>query len=146
MIFKDYEYNSESYALDTRSNAVEAEREYSNDLNKEKKVNSNIKYKNKTSKKKNKGIVAFLIKNNVMLMIGLVFVLGFTIISRDGKVYEMQEQLSAVNKSISSMTSENEALEVKLLKSVSLDDIASIAKERLNMIFPTKQDIIKLES
>ena len=146
MIFKDYEYNSESYALDTRSNAVEAEREYSNDLNKEKKVNSNIKYKNKTNKKKNKGIVAFLIKNNAMLMIGLVFVLGFTIISRDGKVYEMQEQLSAVNKSISSMTSENEALEVKLLKSVSLDDIASIAKERLNMIFPTKQDIIKLES
>lgn len=144
MIFKDYDYNSESYALDTRSNAVEDQREYNSDLNREKKINSNTK--NKIGKKKNKGLIAFFIKNNMMLMIGLVFVLGFTIISRDGKVYEMQEELSAVNKSISSMISENEALEVKLLKAVSLDDIASIAKERLNMIFPTKEDIIKLES
>ena len=146
MIFKDYDYNSESYALDTRSNAVEDNREYNSSLNREKKTYSNINNKRKITKKKNKGLIAFIVKNNAMLMIGLVFILGFTIISRDGRVYEMQEELSAVNKSISSMTSENEALEVKLLKAISLDDIASVAKERLNMIFPTKEDIIKLES
>jgi cell division protein FtsL len=142
MIFKDYDYNSESYALDNRNNVVEAEKEYNSNLNMGKKViNPSIK-----NKKKNKGLIGFLVKNNIMLMIGLVFILGFTIISRDGKVYQMQEALSVVNEDISSIKSENEALEVKLLKSISLDDIANIAKERLNMIFPTKENIIKLES
>ncbi|MDO4535350.1 MAG: cell division protein FtsL [Clostridium perfringens] len=143
MIFKDYDYSSESYALDIKSNTVEVEREYNSDLSKSKKVNPNIRNKNK---KKNRGLIRFLVKNNMMLMIGMVFILGFTIISRDGKVYQMQEELSLVNKSISSMKSENEALEVKLLKAISLDDIASIAKDKLNMIFPTKENIIKLES
>lgn len=57
----------------------------------------------------------------------------------------MQNQLSKINRDISSTISDNEALEVKILKSISLDDIASIAKNRLSMIFPTKDDILNLE-
>ena len=81
----------------------------------------------------------------MLRIISLIFVLGFTIISRDGKVYQMQNQLSKINRDISSTISDNEALEVKILKSISLDDIASIAKNRLSMIFPTKDDILNLE-
>ena len=81
----------------------------------------------------------------MLIIISLIFVLGFTIISRDGKVYQMQNQLSKINRDISSTISDNEALEVKILKSISLDDIASIAKNRLSMIFPTKDDILNLE-
>ena len=146
MIFKDYDYNSESYALDTRSTAVEIEREYNSDLNKDKGMPTKTKNKAKIKKKKHKGLIGFLIKNNVMLMIGLIFILGFTVISRDGKVYELQEELSSINKNISNVISENDALGVKLLKAVSLDDISSIAKDRLNMVFPSKENIINLES
>ena len=124
MIFKDYDYVDENCFLDNGSNAVK------------------IQEKSYIDKK---GLIYFLIKNNMLIIISLIFVLGFTIISRDGKVYQMQNQLSKINRDISSTISDNEALEVKILKSISLDDIASIAKNRLSMIFPTKDDILNLE-
>lgn len=140
MIFKDYDYASENCVLDNGSSAVKIERETYKEKTTVKKSN------NKKSIKKNKGLIYFLLKNNMMIIIGLIFVLGFTVISRDGKVYEMQNELSKINKDISGVISENEALEVKILKSISLDDIASVAKNRLNMVFPTKEDIINLGS
>lgn len=139
MIFKDYDYANESCVLDNGSSAVKIEGENYIDKGPSRK-NSNRK-----KAKKRKGLIRFLIKNNMVIIIGLIFVLGFTVISRDGKVYEMQNELSKINKDISGVISENEALEVKILKAISLEDIASIAKNRLSMIFPTKEDIINLE-
>lgn len=137
MIFKDYDYVDENCFLDNGSNAVKIrEKSYIDKKQGGKRTNKN---------KKKKGLIYFLIKNNMLIIISLIFVLGFTIISRDGKVYQMQNQLSKINRDISSTISDNEALEVKILKSISLDDIASIAKNRLSMIFPTKDDILNLE-
>ncbi len=140
MVFKDYDYANENYVLDNGNNAVKIEKEaYIHER-------SVGKINNKKNIKKRKKLIHFLLRNNMMIIIGLIFVLGFIIISRDGKVYEMQNELSKISKNISSVISENEALEIKILKSISLDDIASAAKKRLNMVFPTKEDIINLDS
>lgn len=144
MVFKDYNYSGENYILDNGSNAVKVDNNIYN--NEENLKHTKVENKYITNKKKNKGLIFLLVKYNTLLITALIFILGFTIISRDGKVYKLQNELSRVNNEISNVVSENEALEIKILKSISLDDIASIAKERLKMTFPGKDDILNLNN
>ncbi|MGU0355080.1 septum formation initiator family protein [Clostridium perfringens] len=77
-------------------------------------------------------------------MVLLILVVGGITISRDVKVYKTQQQLDSLNKEINSVITENEALKVQILKASSLDKIEETAKNKLKMILPTKENMIKL--
>lgn len=81
---------------------------------------------------------------SVYQIVLLILVVGGITISRDVKVYKTQQQLDSLNKEINSVITENEALKVQILKASSLDKIEETAKNKLKMILPTKENMIKL--
>ncbi|UXZ09050.1 cell division protein FtsL [Clostridium perfringens] len=100
------------------------------------------KKKNRTTKKKKSKKIKK--KKSVYQIVLLILVVGGITISRDVKVYKTQQQLDSLNKEINSVITENEALKVQILKASSLDKIEDTAKNKLKMILPTKENMIKL--
>ena len=59
-------------------------------------------------------------------------------------INSLASEIASLNKEINSVITENEALKVQILKASSLDKIEDIAKNKLKMILPTKENMIKL--
>lgn len=74
----------------------------------------------------------------------LIFLVGFVTISRDTKVYKMQKELSSINKEIKTVTDNNEALRVDLLKISALDNIKNNAESKLGMSIATKDNTTQI--
>ncbi|WP_242824332.1 septum formation initiator family protein [Clostridium perfringens] len=104
-------------------------------MTRKRKKSNNKEEKSKKNKK---------IKKSVYQIVLLILVVGGITISRDVKVYKTQQQLDLLNKEINSVITENEALKVQILKASSLDKIEETAKNKLKMILPTKENMIKL--
>ena len=85
------------------------------------------------------------IRKAVGQIIILVFVLGFSTILRDSQVYKMQNAIADIDTNISSVTADNEALNVQLLKASALGNIKTKAEKELGMISPKKEDVIKMD-
>lgn len=98
----------------------------------------------KSNNKEEKSKKIKKIKKSVYQIVLLILVVGGITISRDVKVYKTQQQLDSLNKEINSVITENEALKVQILKASSLDKIEETAKNKLKMILPTKENMIKL--
>ena len=75
----------------------------------------------------------------------VIFLMGFITISRDSKVYSMQQEVTKINKEIKVISDENEAIRVDLLKVASLDNIKTNAEERLGMSVATKENTIQVD-
>ena len=125
MIVKEFDYNGSSALKPQRKEQTIPSKETYD--KKKKKIEQQ-----RRKKQKDKKIVL------------LILVVGGITISRDVKVYKTQQQLDSLNKEINSVITENEALKVQILKASSLDKIEDIAKNKLKMILPTKENMIKL--
>lgn len=74
-----------------------------------------------------------------------IFILGITLISREGSIYKMQKQVSTMKNEISNFKENNEALKVKILKHSSLSNVEENAVSKLSMHIPQKQDVVKID-
>ena len=132
MIVKEFDYNGSSALKPQRKEQTIPSKE--NYDKKKKKIEQQRRKKQKDKK----------IKKSVYQIVLLILVVGGITISRDVKVYKTQQQLDSLNKEINSVITENEALKVQILKASSLDKIEETAKNKLKMILPTKENMIKL--
>ena len=78
---------------------------------------------------------------NILQVASIALVLGVLTIARDGRVYRLQNDLSNVKSEAKTITAENEALRVNLLKFSSLGEIKAFASKE-GMKVPQKDDII----
>ena len=132
MIVKEFDYNGSSALKPQRKEqTIPSQETYDK---KKKKIEQQRRKKQKDKK----------IKKSVYQIVLLILVVGGITISRDVKVYKTQQQLDSLNKEINSVITENEALKVQILKASSLDKIEETAKNKLKMILPTKENMIKL--
>ena len=132
MIVKEFDYNGSSALKPQRKEQTITSKETYD--KKKKKIEQQRRKKQKDKK----------IRKSVYQIVLLILVVGGITISRDVKVYKTQQQLDSLNKEINSVITENEALKVQILKASSLDKIEDIAKNKLKMILPTKENMIKL--
>ncbi|MDH5074189.1 MAG: septum formation initiator family protein [Clostridium perfringens] len=132
MIVKEFDYNGSSALKPQRKEQTIPSKEAYD--KKKKKIEQQRRKKQKDKK----------IKKSVYQIVLLILVVGGITISRDVKVYKTQQQLDSLNKEINSVITENEALKVQILKASSLDKIEETAKNKLKMILPTKENMIKL--
>ena len=132
MIVKEFDYNGSSALKPQRKEQTIPSKE--NYDKKKKKIEQQRRKKQKDKK----------IRKSVYQIVLLILVVGGITISRDVKVYKTQQQLDSLNKEINSVITENEALKVQILKASSLDKIEETAKNKLKMILPTKENMIKL--
>lgn len=133
MVVKEYNYSNGSSALDPKRQNNSPSR----------KGNQQKKHK-KSIRPEKKSLFKRVLINDVAHIAAVILILGGITISRDARVFSTQKQLSQINREIKTLSSESEALQVELLKSSSLEDIESIAKEKLNMISPTKESIVDI--
>lgn len=83
-------------------------------------------------------------KTRTLKNIGIVFVLGVTLIGRYCAIYNMQKNLSEVKTQISTLNKENENLRVELVKFNNMVYIEDIAVNKLHMVRPEKSLAIHL--
>lgn len=82
--------------------------------------------------------------NNILQIAAIALILGIVTIAVDGKVYRMQNDLTAVKSEIKSAEADYEALRVSLLKVASINEIKNYASE-VKMTTPQKDDIISVD-
>lgn len=106
-------------------------------------ISQNERHKEKYSKKrikKDKKISSGKLK--LLRNIGFTFLIGVTLIGRYSMIYGMQRELNAIGVEINTINKENENLRVELVKFNNLQYIEDVATKKLNMISPTKSNIM----
>ncbi|MGL5244400.1 MAG: septum formation initiator family protein [Sarcina sp.] len=131
MEVKNYNYNGNT-VLDPKRKGSDPKRK--NKVKKNKDLEKRKRYRLREKKT----------RRSIFQIIALVAFVGATVITGDMKVYKTQKDLASINKDIKIITSENEALEVQLLKTSALGNIEETAKTKLNMTLPTKENMIDI--
>ncbi|MGL5615563.1 MAG: hypothetical protein ACRDD2_04950 [Sarcina sp.] len=85
-------------------------------------------------------------KNSVLMVAVLTCVLGGIIIKRDSNIYNMQSNIKKMESEAKLIGEQNEDLRIKLLQNSSLEKIEKIAREKLKMIDPQKEDIMDVKN
>lgn len=131
MVGREYDYIRGNTAVDPKRKyrTVEEERKvHKNKVKKQPKV--------KTYKiGQTKGVTAIAC---------LIFGLGFLTVGSYGKLYTMQNSLIKLNSNIKSISLENEAIKVDLLKFSSIHGIKKAATDK-EMVLPAKADTIDVK-
>ena len=135
MLVKEVEYyNNENTLNYPKKRAREEERKKYDELRRAKRNRE----KRKRAQSKLKRKIAFEV-------ISVAFIAGIITLAIDSRVFNMQSQLTAINKQIETVKADNEDLTVKLLQTGSLDDIEINAQNRLGMVSTTKENIITVD-
>lgn len=106
-------------------------------------ISQNGGHKEKNSKKgikKDKKVPSGKLKS--LRNIGVTFIIGVTLIGRYSMIYGMQRELNAIGLEINTINKENENLRVELVKFNNLQYIEDVATKKLNMVSPTKSNIM----
>ena len=99
----------------------------------------------KRNREKRKRAQSKLKRKIAFEVISVAFIAGIITLAIDSRVFNMQSQLTAINKQIETVKADNEDLTVKLLQTGSLDDIEINAQNRLGMVSTTKENIITVD-
>lgn len=109
----------------------------------EREISQNDSYKKSRNKKRlNKGRKVSKEKLKVLRNIGFVFIIGVILVVRYSMIYGMQRELNATGSEINNINKENENLKVELVKFNNLKYIEDMATKKLNMVSPTKSNIM----
>lgn len=84
-------------------------------------------------------------KAKVIKSVLLAFIVGVILICRYSAVYKLQRQLLDVKTEMHNLTMENENLKVELLKAGNMEQVEEIAKTKLHMITPDKNNIMYVQ-
>jgi len=134
MVVKEFDYVNGNTAVKPQRKSSERDRKKYEELKRSKK-NRNRRLQDE---RKN--------RRSAMLQIAVaILIVGTVIISRDSKVYSIQNEVSKIKSEINNVTAENEALDVDLLKFSSLDNIKTNAEEKLGMVTSTKACLVAID-
>ncbi len=84
------------------------------------------------------------IRSLSVLTAGLIAVFGMIILITDCQIYKKQQEITKIKNDIRIMKENNEDLRIKLLEHSSLENIEKVAKEKLGMVFPEKEDMLQI--
>ncbi len=110
------------------------------------KINEEQKRKKKDDRKRKfKNLEKQNDRKYMFTMVMVILGLGCITIAGDSKVYRIQKEVTALERQISSINEENEALRVKVLKYSSLGNIEENAGSTLGMYVPNSEDVVKID-
>ena len=84
-------------------------------------------------------------RKSIIQIAAAILVTGVITIGGYSSLYAMQDQVSDMNLQISELKSDNEALNLKLLKVASLDNIKNVAENELGMVNQDTKEIIRYD-
>lgn len=131
MVNKEYDYIRGNTVLSPKRRFEEEKR---------REERERIERQRKEQQRKQREAKKAIVKN-ILQVASIALVLGVLTIARDGRVYRLQNDLSNVKSEAKTITAENEALRVNLLKFSSLGEIKAFASKE-GMKVPQKDDII----
>ncbi|NLK95851.1 MAG: cell division protein FtsL [Clostridiales bacterium] len=133
MVVKEYEYTGNA-AINPNRKSTERDKKKYEELKKSKKNRNRRIIEEKNKKKK-----------AVLQIACLIFILGITLVTRDTKVYDIQNSIGDLNSKINEIEEENEAIKVDILKYSSISNIRSNAEENLGMTIATKENSVEID-
>ena len=134
MVNKEYDYIRGNTALNPNRRYEEEKRRQEQE---------NIDKQRKEQRRRQIEVKKSIVKN-ILQVASITLVLGVLTIARDGKVYRLQNNLSSLKNDVKSVSAENEALRVNLLKFGSLEEI-NVAASNAGMKVPQKDDVISVD-
>ena len=84
-------------------------------------------------------------RKNIIQVAAAILITGVITIGGNSSLYAMQDQVSDINHQINELKSDNEALNLKLLKVASLDNIKDVAENKLGMVNQDTKEIIRYD-
>jgi cell division protein FtsL len=81
-------------------------------------------------------------KRGTIVTIAGVFIIGFGVIWSEAQVYGIQNQLSSIKKEIVEVNKLNEDLRLQLVKVSSINNIKTIAEDKLHMSTPSRTNVM----
>lgn len=81
-------------------------------------------------------------KAKVIKGIGIAFLTGIILICRYSAVYNLQRELTNVKTETHNLVMENENLKVEIIKASDMQKVEEIAKTKLHMVTPDKNNVI----
>lgn len=73
-----------------------------------------------------------------------VLVLGVIILMRFNTIYGLQSEIKNINSEIKVLSENNEDLNIKISEGLSLEKIEKIALDKLDMFYPSKEDVVDI--
>lgn len=84
-------------------------------------------------------------RKSIIQVVAAILITGVITIGGNSSLYAMQNQVSDINVQINELKSDNEALNLKLLKVASLDNIKDVAENQLGMVNQDTKEIIRYD-
>ncbi|MGL4990709.1 MAG: hypothetical protein ACRC57_06030 [Sarcina sp.] len=108
---------------------------------KNKRINDEIYERNRIRKinRQNKNFM-----KRTVFFVSMIFILAVVTLVRFNSIYSTQGQISTLKSEIKTVTESNEALNIQISEGVSLEKLEKIASERLDMIYPNRNDAINI--
>lgn len=108
---------------------------------KNKRINDEIYERNRIRKinRQNKNFM-----KRTVFFVSMIFVLAVLTLVRFNSIYSTQGQISNLKNEIKTVAESNEALNIQISEGVSLEKLEKIASERLDMIYPNRNDAINI--
>lgn len=79
-----------------------------------------------------------------IVSIATMITMAIIILSRFNAIYAVQGEISNFKGEIRTFSESNEDLNIKISESVSLEKLEKIAREKLNMVYPSREDAINI--
>ena len=83
------------------------------------------------------------IKRVLTYTIGAI-ILGFITLMRFSGIYKLQSEIQGINNEIRILSENNEDLNIKISEGLSLEKIEKIAIDKLDMIYPGREDVVNI--
>ncbi|MGL4655317.1 MAG: hypothetical protein ACRCWM_05450 [Sarcina sp.] len=84
-----------------------------------------------------------MVKRATTYTVGVV-ILGIIVLMRFNTIYGLQSDIKDMNSEIKTLSENNEDLNIKISEGLSLEKIEKIATEELDMIYPSKEDVVDI--
>ena len=133
MLNKEYDYIRGNTALNPKRRYDEERK-----IQEKERIERQRKEQQRREREAKKAVV-----KSILQVASIALVLGVLTIARNGKVYRLQNDLINMKSNIKTVTAENEALRVSLLRFSSVSEIKVVANEA-GMKVPQKDDIISV--
>lgn len=81
----------------------------------------------------------------IVFYIVVLFFMASMILLKFNSIHMLQRDIEGIKQQSRTISENNEDLNIKISESISLEKIEKIAKEKLNMVYPTREDAINIK-
>ncbi|MGL5634976.1 MAG: hypothetical protein ACRDDL_07945 [Sarcina sp.] len=81
----------------------------------------------------------------IVFYVVILFSMASVILLKFNSIHMLQREIESIKQESRTISEHNEDLNIKISESISLEKIEKVAKEKLNMVYPTREDAVNIK-